>query len=141
MPAGAFFAVTDIDSNGVVSCTIIMYQPLGADNAAIVSGINLKLSSASTLAAISSWWPVLASRSVMVDGQKMEKGPNPGVGFSTAPRASTRRSQGALGWEMSLGFPPNSYWLRGIVVEKGRDFDESSAAMEIFPRCVLLTNR
>ena len=61
----------------------------------------------------SGWWPVLASRSVMVDGQKKEKkGPNPGVGFSTAPRASTWHSQGAFGWEISLGFPPNSHWLR-----------------------------
>ena len=61
----------------------------------------------------SGWWRVLASRIAMVGGRKKGgKGPNPGVGFSTAPRASTRRSQGALGWEMSLGFPPNPSWLR-----------------------------
>ena len=63
------------------------------------------------------WWPLLASKSAMVDGQrKGGKGPNPGVDFSTALRASARHSQEALGWEMSLGFPPNSHWLHSIIV-------------------------
>ena len=52
----------------------------------------------------------------MVDGQKKEKkGPNPGVDFSTALRASAGCSQAALGWEISLGFLQKSHSLCSIV--------------------------
>ena len=65
----------------------------------------------------SGWWQVLASRIAMIEGRKKGKKVPTLGGFSYKKRASTRRSQGALGWEMSLGFPPNSHWLRGLVVE------------------------
>ena len=50
--------------------------------------------------------------------ERREKMSQPWGGFSYKKRASTRHSQGALGWETSLGFPSNSHWLRGIVVVK-----------------------
>ena len=52
LPEGSVVSVTGIDSNGVVSYEIIMYLTPGGDNAILVNGINSKLSSTSTQAAI-----------------------------------------------------------------------------------------
>lgn len=54
LPPGSTVTVAGIDGNGVVSFTIDLFLPVETDNAEMIRGINSKLSSPSTLTAISS---------------------------------------------------------------------------------------